>query len=37
MKIMVDSNIIMSALLFPGGTAAKAFEKCVLEHDLITR
>ena len=35
MKIMVDSNIIMSALLFPGGTAAKAFEKCVLEHDLI--
>ena len=35
MKVMVDSNIIMSALLFPNGTAAKAFEKCILEHDLI--
>lgn len=26
MQVMVDSNILLSALLFPNGTAAKAFE-----------
>lgn len=29
MQVMVDSNILLSALLFPNGTAAKAFEKCI--------
>lgn len=35
MQVMVDSNILLSALLFPNGTAAKAFEKCIQNYDLI--
>ena len=32
---MVDSNILLSALLFPNGAVAKAFEKCIQNYDLI--
>lgn len=30
MKIMVDTNVIISAALFPNGTAAKAFLKAMM-------
>ena len=30
MKIMVDTNVIISAALFPNGTAAKAFMKAMM-------
>lgn len=35
MQVMVDSNTLLSALLFPNGAAAKAFEKCIQNYDLI--
>ena len=35
MQVMVDSNIILSALLFPNGTVAKAFEKCIVNYDIV--
>ncbi|MBR1676397.1 MAG: type II toxin-antitoxin system VapC family toxin [Clostridia bacterium] len=35
MRIMVDTNIIFSALLFPSGQTAKAFEKILNEHELV--
>lgn len=35
MQVMVDSNILLSALLFPNGAVAKAFEKCIQNYDLI--
>ena len=31
MKIMIDTNILISAALFPNGTAAKAFHKAVIQ------
>ena len=30
MKIMVDTNVVISAALFPGGRAAQAFFKAML-------
>lgn len=30
MKVMIDTNIIISAALFPNGRAARAFEKALL-------
>ncbi len=35
MQVMVDSNTLLSALLFPNGAVAKAFEKCIQNYDLI--
>ena len=35
MRIMVDTNVLFSALLFPNGQAAKAFTVCLNEHDLV--
>lgn len=29
MKIMIDTNVIISAILFPKGKAAQAFQKAV--------
>ena len=29
MKVMIDTNIIISTVLFPGGQAAKAFNKAI--------
>ena len=31
MKIMIDTNILISAALFPNGTAAKAFQKSLMQ------
>ena len=31
MKIMIDTNILISAALFPNGTAAKAFQKALIQ------
>lgn len=31
MKIMIDTNILISAALFPNGTAAKAFQKSLTQ------
>lgn len=30
MKVMIDTNILISAALFPNGTAAKAFQKSLI-------
>ena len=35
MRIMLDTNILISSILFPNGATAKAFEKCILEHDVV--
>ena len=35
MKVMVDTNVLFSAIIFPGGQAAKAFAQCLLEHELV--
>ena len=35
MRIMVDTNILLSALLFPDGKTAKAFEKILNSHSLV--
>jgi len=32
---MVDTNVIFSAILFPAGQTAKAFEKILNEHELV--
>ena len=35
MKVMVDTNVLFSAILFPNGQAAKAFTHCLLNHELV--
>lgn len=35
MKVMVDTNVLFSAILFPGEQAAKAFTHCLLQHELV--
>lgn len=35
MRVMVDTNVLFSALLFPDGQAAKAFAVCIGEHELV--
>jgi len=35
MQVMVDSNIILSALIFPKGKASEAFEKCITNYDVV--
>lgn len=35
MRVMVDTNVLFSAILFPDGQAAKAFTHCLLHHELV--
>ncbi|MEG9430325.1 MAG: putative toxin-antitoxin system toxin component, PIN family [Christensenellaceae bacterium] len=35
MRVLIDTNILFSAIAFPNGAAAQAFSKCILEHDLV--
>jgi len=35
MRIMVDTNVIISAILFPKSLPAKAVEKVMVEHHLV--
>ena len=35
MKVMVDTNVLFSAILFPNGQAAKAFTHCLMHHELV--
>ena len=35
MKVMVDTNVIISAVLFPGSIPAQAFEKVLKDHRLV--
>ena len=35
MKVMVDTNVLFSAILFPKGQAAKAFTHCLMHHELV--
>ncbi len=35
MRVMVDTNILFSAIIFPKGQAAKAFTHCLLNHELV--
>ncbi len=35
MRIMVDTNVLFSAILFPQGRAAEALSHCIREHELV--
>ena len=35
MRVMVDTNVLFSAILFPNGTTAKAFAHCISKYDLV--
>lgn len=35
MRIMVDTNVLFSAILFPNGQAAKIMSKCLTENKLV--
>lgn len=35
MRIMIDTNILISALLFPNSIVAKTFEKILLKHSVV--
>lgn len=35
MRVMVDTNILFSAIIFPKGQAANAFTHCLLNHELV--
>ncbi len=35
MRVMVDTNVLFSAILFPEGKAAKALHKCLLLYELV--
>ncbi len=35
MRVMVDTNVLFSAILFPNGRAAKALEHCLFAHELV--
>lgn len=35
MRIMVDTNVLFSAILFPQGRAADALSHCIQEHELV--
>ncbi|MBR1867885.1 MAG: putative toxin-antitoxin system toxin component, PIN family [Clostridia bacterium] len=35
MRVMIDTNVLFSALLFPKGRTAKAFEKVLNEHEVV--
>ena len=35
MRVLVDTNVVLSAILFPKGAAAKAFVKVVENHHLV--
>lgn len=35
MRVLVDTNVVLSAILYPGGAAAAAFTEVVENHDLV--
>lgn len=35
MRVMIDTNVLFSAILFPQGKVAAALEKCLLSHVLV--
>ena len=35
MRVMIDTNVLVSALLFPNSLPSKVVEKVLLDHDLI--
>lgn len=35
MRVMVDTNVLFSAILFPDGKAAKALHKCLMFYELV--
>ena len=35
MRVLVDTNVVLSAILFPEGTAARAFASAVANHQLV--
>lgn len=35
MRILLDTNVLFSAILFPNGQAAKSLLYCVAEHEII--
>ena len=35
MRVMLDTNVLLSALLFPGDTMSKLMHKITTEHQLV--
>lgn len=35
MRVLIDTNVLFSAILFPNGQTAKAFEKCLFLHEIV--
>ncbi len=35
MRVLIDTNVLFSAILFPDGQTAKAFEKCLTFHEIV--
>lgn len=35
MRVLIDTNVLFSAILFPNGLTAKAFEKCLFFHEIV--
>lgn len=35
MRVMVDTNVLFSAILFPNGQAAKILYKCLTAHEIV--
>ena len=35
MRVLVDTNVVLSAILFPEGTAARAFASTIRNHHLV--
>ncbi len=35
MRVMVDTNVLFSAILFPNGQAAKTLNKCLTQYELV--
>lgn len=35
MRVMVDTNVLFSSILFPNGQTAKAFQHCTALYDLV--
>ncbi len=35
MRVMIDTNVLFSAILFPNGQAAKIIYKCLASHEIV--
>lgn len=35
MRVMIDTNVLFSAIIFPNGQAAKILYKCIIAHEIV--